>query len=276
MQTNQPFVVAPTEEELRGLGRRLQFIPSTTEALTALTPQQVNRFNTDGFVQQLSVFSPAEIAEHREYFDKLLNDVLDSGGDAYSISSAHLTFGPVYDLLLNPTIVYVKDLLGPDVIGWGSHYFCKLPGDEKAVDWHQDASYWPLSHTHAVTVWLAIDDADVENGCMQFVKGSHLKGHVVHEINEQTAEGVLGRGIVDVQAYGEIVDNPVAAGNVSIHSDLLIHSSKPNRSSRRRCGLTLRYCSADVRASMGWHQKGVVVCGSDGSSHWSNPGRPSA
>ena len=53
------------------------------------------------------------------------------------------------------------------MIAWGSHFFCKMPGDGKRVSWHQDASYWPLTPSKAVTVWLAIDDADAENACMR-------------------------------------------------------------------------------------------------------------
>ena len=64
------------------------------------------------------------------------------------------------------------------------------------------------------------------------------------------------------------------AGEISMHNDLLLHGSEANRSTRRRCGLTLRYCSADVRAYEGWNAKGVVVSGTDPSGHWANPPRP--
>jgi len=60
----------------------------------------------------------------------------------------------MYDLLCHSTIVdYVRDILGGDVIGWGSHYFCKLPRDPKTVSWHQDASYWPMTSSKTVTVY---------------------------------------------------------------------------------------------------------------------------
>jgi ectoine hydroxylase-related dioxygenase (phytanoyl-CoA dioxygenase family) len=271
------FDITPTEEQLSAMERRFEFIPSGVENPRALTREQVEQFNRLGFVTGITVFNPQEIAAHRAYFDELLQRVLASGRDAYSISSAHLKYGPVYDILTNERIVsLVADLLGPDVIGWGSHYFCKLPGDEKEVDWHQDASYWPLSHTHAVTVWLAIDECDVENGCMQFIAGSHRMGHLLHDPSGGSATSVLGRGIKGIGDHGDVVDNPLRAGQVSIHSDLLVHGSAPNRSARRRCGLTLRYCTPDVRAELGWHRKGVVVRGVDPSGHWANPARPTA
>ena len=69
-------------------------------------------------------------------------------------------------------------------------------------------------------------------------------------------------------------DDVLRAGEMSIHSDLLLHSSNQNDSNRRRCGLTLRYCTPDVRAGSDWNQKGVVVNGSDPEHHWANPARP--
>jgi hypothetical protein len=59
-----------------------------------------------------------------------------------------------------------------------------------------------------------------------------------------------------------------------MHSDLLLHGSEANSSTRRRCGLTLRYCPADVTAGLGWNAKGVIVSGVDASGHWANPPRP--
>ena len=91
----------------------------------------------------------------------------------------------MYDLLTHPRIVaHVADLLGEDVIGWGSHFFCKMPGDGKRVSWHQDASYWPLTPSKTVTAWLAIDDADVENACMRYLPRSHWHGHLTYSLTE--------------------------------------------------------------------------------------------
>ena len=72
------------------------------------------------------------------------------------------------------------------------------------------------------------------------------------------------------------MDVELKAGAISLHSDLLLHSSNINLSSRRRCGLTLRYCTPDVRAipGFGWGEEGVVISGEDPTRHWSNPPRP--
>ncbi len=271
------FKVIPSERELSATERDLRFHPSQTEAPGALTPEQIRTFNDEGYVAGLPVYRSEEIAAIRSYFDGLLHRIMAQGGDSYSISSAHLSYGPVYDILTEPRIVaYVKDLLGENVIGWGSHFFCKLPHDGKTVAWHQDASYWPLSPSKTVTVWLAIDDADVENACMRFIAGSHWKGHLTYRPSTPEEHNVLSQTIDNPEQYGEARDNVLSAGEISIHSDLLLHGSEANASDRRRCALTLRYCTPDVRAEQDWNQKGVIVSGRDDSGHWANPSRPEA
>ena len=269
------FKTIPNHDEITRLERDLRFHPSTVENPQALTRQQVDAFNRDGYVKGLRIFSREEMAAHRAYFDALLARVLAEGGSSYSISTAHLKYGKVYDLLTHPRIVRcVRDLLGENVVGWGSHYFCKLPRDGKVVHWHQDASYWPLTPSKAVTVWLAIDDADVENACMRFIPGSHHFGHLTYQLSEDAEDAVLNQRVENAEQFGEPVDVELKAGEISLHSDLLLHSSEANRSDRRRCGLTLRYCAADVRAGLGWNAKGVLVSGEDPSGHWANPPRP--
>lgn len=276
MVSEHGFKTIPDESDIDGVERDLRFYPADGErGFSVLEPGQVEGFNEAGFVKGVRIFDAGEADELRGYFDALLARVAAAGGDSYSISSAHLSYGRVYDLLTNPRIVgAVSDLLGENVIGWGSHFFCKMPHDGKTVAWHQDASYWPLSPSKTVTVWLAIDDADTENACMRFISGSHWKGHLTYRPSSPEEHNVLNQTVEDVEQYGEEVADELEAGEISIHSDLLLHGSEANGSERRRCGLTLRYCTPDVRAEKGWNAKGVVVKGSDPSGHWGNPGRP--
>jgi non-haem Fe2+, alpha-ketoglutarate-dependent halogenase len=270
----QPAYI-PSAEELRTVARDLRFHPSAMDHLQRLTPEQIDTFNRDGYLSPIPMFSHVEIADIRSYFDDLLARTLAAGGDSYSISTAHLKYGRVYDLLTDTRIVsYIKDLLGENVIGWGTHFFCKLPGDGKRVSWHQDASYWPLTPSKTVTVWLAIDDANVENACMQFIPGSHWFGHLTYTLKEDDQSNALTQTVAGIEQLKVPVFNVLKAGEISLHSDLLVHGSEPNTSAKRRCGLTLRYCPAEVRADLGWNAKGVVVSGSDPSGHWANPRRP--
>jgi non-haem Fe2+, alpha-ketoglutarate-dependent halogenase len=273
MPTTPQFI--PGADELSGITRDLRFHPSTVTRPQVLTPEEVARFNRDGYLKPFRIFSETEIAEIRRYFDDLLAQTLAAGGNSYSISTAHLQHARVYDILTDSRIVSrIRDLLGDDVIAWGSHFFCKMPGDGKRVSWHQDASYWPMTPSKAVTAWLAIDDASVENACMRFIPGTHHFGHLTYTLSENDDANVLNQTVPDAERFGEPVNVELRAGEISLHSDLLLHGSEANQSTRRRCGLTLRYCPADVRADLGWNAKGVVVSGSDPSGHWANPPRP--
>jgi ectoine hydroxylase-related dioxygenase (phytanoyl-CoA dioxygenase family) len=265
----------PSPEELSKLERDLRFHPSTTERPRTLTAEQITAFNRDGYLAGIRIFDEEEITGIRSYFDELLARTLAAGGDSYSISTAHLRYGRVYDLLTHPRIVAcIKDLIGENVIGWGSHFFCKMPGDGKRVSWHQDSSYWPLTPSIAVTVWLAIDDASVENACMRYIPASHHLGHLTYTLSENDEANVLNQTVIDAESLGEPVNVELKAGEMSIHSDLLLHGSEANQSRKRRCGLTLRYCPAIVRAGLGWNAKGVLVSGHDEAGHWANPPRP--
>ncbi|MCA9044065.1 MAG: phytanoyl-CoA dioxygenase family protein [Planctomycetaceae bacterium] len=275
MNDTPQYKVIPDQSELDTMQRDLNFHPSPVTEPETLTKDQVDAYNKDGYVAPLNIFNEEEISDIRAYFDELLEKVIAAGGNSYSISSAHLTYGRVYDLLTHPRIVAcVKDVLGENVVGWGSHFFCKMPHDGKAVAWHQDASYWPLTPSKAVTVWLAIDDADVENACVRFVKGSQVFGHMTYRESSPDEHNVLNQTIENPEQYGEIVDDILKAGQMSMHSDLLLHASDANESDRRRCGLTLRYASTDVHAGMDWNQKGVLVSGTDPTGHWGNRKRP--
>ncbi len=125
-----------------------------------------------------------------------------------------------------------------------------------------------------MTVWLAIDDADVENGCMEVICGSHTRGLIEYHESDTTSGNVLNQTVENPDQYGRRSVTPLKAGQMSLHSDLLLHGSMPNNSKRRRCGLTLRYTTADVHAHLGWNQKGVVVAGTADPAIWPGAVKP--
>lgn len=274
MTTPDTFQPIPGQDALQEVARDLSFHPCANTAPKVLTREQVEWFNRNGYILPLRVFSEGEVAELRTYFDNLLAKYMSEGKDSYSISSAHLRHSRVWDVLTNPRIVaIVSDLLGESVVAWGSHFFCKMPNDGRTVSWHQDASYWPLTPSKAVTVWLAIDDADRGNACMKYIPGTQVLGHLTYKLSETDESNVLNQTVPEVEKFGDPVFVELKAGEAALHSDLLLHGSDANTSDRRRCGLTLRYTTGDVHAYMGWHDKGVIVKGAQ-PAHWSNRPRP--
>ena len=140
---------------------------------------------------------------------------------------------------------------------------------------HADAYYWPLTPSKCVTLWLAIDDVDAENGPMKFVSQSHRHGPIHHDQSAAEEQNVLSLTVPEAESWGSevAVIAPLKAGQASLHSDMLLHSSDANSSSRRRCGVALTYHTPDVRFNVvGDHSPedfyGFVCRGHDSSGYW--------
>ena len=261
----------PTFEQLAELPREVGFVPSNNPSPKFLKSSQIEQYNEQGYVMPFDGLDEAESRELRAFFDGVLAAFIELGRDSYSISTAHLRFANIYRLVSHPNIVGpVCDLLGENVVAWGSHFFCKMPHDGKRVAWHQDSVYWPLSPTRTVTVWLAIDDADPDNANMRFIPRSHTNGLIDYG-KSSDGRDVLNMVVDNPLQYGDDpVDVTLEAGQFSMHSDQLLHGSEANDSDRRRCGLTIRYAAADVKTWYGWDQKGIVVSGNDANGNWLN------
>jgi non-haem Fe2+, alpha-ketoglutarate-dependent halogenase len=266
----------PTNDAYPDLKRDLSFYPIKNPHPQKLTQQQIDQYNKWGYISPLDVFTQDEANNHRAFFDNILKDAFARGQGSYSINGWHRTCRSIHDLVTETRILdYVQDLLGENLVMWGTHYFCKMPGETKRVSWHQDASYWPLTPAKTATVWLAIDDADQENGAMQVIPGSHRHGQIDYQQSSTAEENVLNQTVTAPLEYG---DKPVAlkmkAGQMSLHTDLLLHGSEPNTSARRRCGLTMRFVPPDVQAHNGWNGNAVICRGIDPSGHWAHHPRP--
>lgn len=259
--------------------RDLRFVPADPSSSRTLSSSQVDEFNRKGFLSGLPAFGEDEILRIRRYFDDLLESVLTPNDrrNSYSINAYHLVCAGVYDLLLSTVLLdYVEDLLGSDFGCWGNHLFCKLPKDPMEVPLHQDGAYWPITPSHTVTAWLALDDADEENAAMQFVPESHLGGALPHEDLPLDGTRVLKRQVVDPDSYGSRFTNSLRAGQISLHSDMLLHGSGHNHSDRRRAGMTFRYAAAEVKPLPGheyWLKPGVH-CRGTLPEHWPHRFRP--
>ncbi len=275
MQSIVDNIPDPTPQQLAELPRQMTFTPSENAAPARLTAEQVQQYNANGYLLPFDALDESETRQTRAFFDGVLAAFMELGRGSYSINTAHLRFARIYELVQHPRILdAVADLLGPDVVCWGSHFFCKMPHDGKTVPWHQDSTYWPLSPTRTVTVWLAIDDADPGNANMRFIPRSHLHGLIDYD-ETQDDQSVLNLAVQNAESYGDApVDVALRAGQFSMHSDLLLHGSEANNSDRRRCGLTIRYAAADVTTWYDWHKKGLLVKGQDRNGHWANPPAP--
>jgi len=139
----------------------------------------------------------------------------------------------------------VEKLIGPDIICWGAHVFCKPARTGLVVPWHQDGQYWPIRPLASCTVWVALDDSTIDNGCLRIVRGSHCMKTIYHHRLDERPEHALEQRI-DESDFDEtqVVDVELQAGQMSIHDVYAIHGSHANTSDRRRAGFAIRYMPA--------------------------------
>lgn len=151
------------------------------------------------------------------------------------------------DFCRHPEILdMVEQLIGPDIVLWGSQLFCKPAGHGMAVPWHQDGQYWPIDPLATVTVRIAIDDSLPENGCMRYIPGSHRPKQVVaHELIDR--DDVALRQQVQALDESQAQDDVLLAGQISIHDVYLLHGSNANRSTLRRSDYAIRYMPSTSR-----------------------------
>lgn len=238
-------------------------------------------FARDGFIPRIEVHDPAGADAVRRAFDRL-EEVEGRERSRIGLVDRHFTQPFMLELATSPAILdAVQAVIGPDLLLLATHFFCKYPEPGAAaggpfVAWHQDVTYWGLAPPLAVTAWYAVDDSDPENGCMRVIPSTH-QGLRAHETAARPGNLLSINQEVPVTPEEEAraVDLPLRAGDASLHHGMLIHGSNPNRSGRRRCGLTLRYVPPSVRpvatSSMGRPWRPLLVRGSDPYGHFARP-----
>lgn len=223
-----------------------------------LTGSELARFHERGYVVTPGFLVEDEIAHLRSCYmatverlssEHTLENV-QSGGDrdedfqVYQIRTAHLQH-PVFRMLIHDTrlLDLVEGLIGPDIRLVHYQGLYKPPHTGGVIGWHQDNRYFEVEADKTISVWLALDDATVENGCMWYLPRAHdrllehrqlwdtdqKKGFyfAIDEIDETTAEPA-----------------PVPAGGFAIHHCLIPHKSLRNETDRPRRGLAMHFMDA--------------------------------
>jgi ectoine hydroxylase-related dioxygenase (phytanoyl-CoA dioxygenase family) len=177
---------------------------------------------------------------------------------------AHLLFPLLWEMVRDPRIVDpVEDLLGPDILCFGTSFISKSGRDERYVSWHQDATHWGLTSAMAITAWVAFTASNRANGCVRVLPGTH-KSVLKHE-NMTDENNMLGRKEFVVEAVDETqaVDLALEPGEMSLHHALIVHGSETNRSGDRRLGFAIRYIPASTGHVSGRRSSATLVRGAD-------------
>jgi hypothetical protein len=231
----------------------------------ALTEEQVANYWRDGYLIGIPVLNQAEVArvnleidevsdpshEGREYWYEYNADSSETAGIIHGIGGWRVREG-LHDLLWHPKICLAfRQILQTQPRLLFDQLFCKPAHHSKSVAWHQDYSYWtysqPMNH---VTCWIALEDADIGNGCVQYVPRSHRWNALLPRPSGLTrgAEPLLSALTPEQREQFVPVAAELEAGSVIFHHPLTIHGSLPNTSPRSRRGTTVHAMADGTRA----------------------------
>ena len=158
-----------------------------------LTADEIARYHEDGqltpssrlprtFVARLQDSLTRLIAarpELRPDFIPLPHTPWDDG-EAVSIAREFFEYVTNQNLLS-----IVEQIIGPDIVLWASAVLCKPPATGLEVPWHQDGQYWPIHPRATVTLWIALDEVSVDNGCMRVIPETHRSGDFSHLVSNR-------------------------------------------------------------------------------------------
>jgi hypothetical protein len=228
-----------------------------------LNESEVARFRRDGLLFPIRAFSVEQMAARLRWLEEI--EASRAGRiPPYLNAKVHLLVSWLWDMVHDPAIVDpVEDLLGPDLLCWGTSFISKQGGDARFVTWHQDATHWDLSAPKAVTAWVAFTPSTRANGCVRMISGSNRR-QVPHR-DSGAKLNMLGRReeVIAPVEDARATDVVLAPGEMSLHDPLIVHGSEPNCSASRRTGFAIRYIPGDVRQRHGQRNSATLVRGRD-------------
>ncbi|HZO90040.1 MAG TPA: phytanoyl-CoA dioxygenase family protein [Chthonomonadaceae bacterium] len=224
-----------------------------------LPQEKIEQFRRDGYLAVGPVLTAQELEAARAAYDRIFQATEKpatyrnlgqkegeerSEGAVLQIIDMHTLDDIFRHLLYKEEILdLAESILGtPDIRLYHDQALYKpaLHGD--IVPWHQDNGYWRLEPPNAASLWIALDAATTENGCMWVIPGSHRAGEVGHQR--------AGQYIAQLKADADeslAVPVPLPAGSAMFHHCRTLHCTRPNRSPYQRRAWVIHYMPADTR-----------------------------
>ena len=225
--------------------------------MSGLSIDEVETYHRDGLVVPNYRLDAVTLARLLEAFDNLLAKNPET--DQNVIVCPHLSnYGPTplvgdsvwLEMAQHAEILdMVEQVMGPDILLWGTTIFGKPAGHGQVIPWHQDAPHWPIKPEATTSVWIALDPCTEGNGCLRYIPGSHhAKAHHVDINDEPEGQEAAVRLITDPETIDDAAVRGVLLepGQISIHDTWLVHGSNPNLSQHRRAAFVMRFMPASA------------------------------
>lgn len=239
-----------------------------------ISNENIQYYNDYGYLIAPGIVSPEEVEDLKKDTVKIfrgdhgvmegLMPVAPDETDAdvlkkyVAIHFPHKISPVIKDFLGQEKIVEVlTNVVSPNIKCMQSMLFVKGPG-KAGQAWHQDEFYIPTRDKSLIGVWIAIDDASIENGCLWIIPGSHKPGYMMPRVDNHSDE-YADVDTIDISRYQqeEIIPVEVKSGTVVFFHGYLLHSSKRNKTSNNfRTALVNHYMSAE--SMLPWDQDGKL------------------
>jgi len=251
-----------------------RMIDTTVDCERLITPDVISRYHEVGYVALPDVLSTREVGDAREALTDLVRAYAmqppaerngaarvlqfepgfepNALGDNVAEIELHVRkfmgfvdLQPALNQLVDPNhkiVRIVSELIGSNPILFQDMALVKPPliGSEKP--WHQDNAYFSVTPLESVCgVWIALDGATVDNGCMHVLPGWHRRGALVHH-HDRDCEIAIEKLALD-----EVEPAPISAGGALFFHGMLPHQTPPNRSVERRRALQFHFRAATSR-----------------------------
>ena len=216
-----------------------------------LSGEQVEFFQENGYVAGIRVLDDAQVEALRAELEQMMNpahagralfheyhsnESTDPNRVLFHALGAWRVMPGFHDLLWNPAFLApASQLLGGAVRFWHDQLFCKPARHGGVVAWHQDYSYWtrttPLAH---LTCWIGLDDATRENGCLNYVPGSHKWPDLPKPVLTGEMEAIRSSLPEELREKFRPVAVELKKGEASFHHARTMHGSGPNNTENAR------------------------------------------
>jgi ectoine hydroxylase-related dioxygenase (phytanoyl-CoA dioxygenase family) len=222
------------------------FLMKALEPTVVLTQEQIDFYHREGYLAIEAITTQEEVAWLRDIYDRLFamragredGNQFDLGGSDEEGREAVLPqilspakYAPELKegLFRVNALAIARQLLGPNAQYHGDHAIFKPAHTGASTPWHQDEAYWnPMMNYNALSIWIPLQPATVENGCMQFVPRSHMQKVLPHHCinNDPRIHGLE----VDAADVSNAVACPLPPGGATIHHNRTLHYAGPNLS----------------------------------------------
>ena len=231
-----------------------------------LSQEQIDFFNENGFIGGIKMLDDAQIERlrnelngltdpnapgHELFYEFHSNESADANTILFHALGAWRITAAYHDVLWNPRfLVAASQLLGNvPVRFWHDQLFYKPAKKGGVVAWHQDYSYWtrtkPVAH---LTCWCGLDDSTVENGCLQYVPGSHRWGLLDKPELAGNMMGIMDYLTSHQQKEFKPIPVETKAGEAIFHHPLTLHGSGENKSSQPRRAFVINVFADGVKS----------------------------